>query len=554
MELTGAQIIVESLIDQGVQVVFGYPGGTVINIYDALYDKQDQIRHILTSHEQGAAHAADGYSRSTGKTGVCLATSGPGATNLVTGLATAYLDSIPLVAITGNVTQDMLGRDSFQEVDIVGVTIPIIKHNYFVNDITKLAEIIREAFVIANSGRPGPVLIDIPKDITAIKAEYVPAGRFQKRAIPDPDPTDLALAADMIRESKRPLVYFGGGVVSGNAGEALQAFCRKLCIPSTSSAMGLSAVPYNFPYYLGLVGMHGTPVANQATLLCDLIITVGARFSDRVTGNKSKFIPEAKVLHIDIDASEVNKNILAHHGVAGDARVVLEKLTAALDPSDDTSWGDELMAYKAAHPLPKETIADAVDPRAILEVIRKMDENTIIVTDVGQHQMITAQNYKFSRPRSFISSCGLGTMGYGVGAANGAQVGNPGSRVALITGDGCFHMNLNELAVAVTEKLPIMIFIMHNGVLGMVRQWQKLFYKQRYSSTTLHRETDFVKIAEAFGATGMRIETPDQIDDVVKAAYEAGGPVVVDCIINEDDDVFPIIPPGGSVKDMIRER
>jgi len=552
MEKTGAQIIIETLVEQGVDVVFGYPGGTVINIYDALYDARDRLRHVLTSHEQGAAHAADGYARSTGKTGVVIATSGPGATNLVTGIATAYLDSIPLVAITGNVTRENLGRDSFQEVDIVGVTVPITKHNFFVKDIQALAQTIKDAFVIANSGRKGPVLIDVPKDITVMATDYFPVGRFKPREAKRPHPSTLDDAAQLIMESERPLIYFGGGVISCGAEESLQRFSRNIHAPLATSAMGLSAVPYSFPLYLGLIGMHGTPVANKAASLCDLLIVVGARFSERVTGEKSKFATGAKILHIDIDASEISKNMPAYSHIVGDAGEILRELMDRIPQQDNTPWTHQILDFRAKHPMPQNAMPRGIDPRLVLASIQqRVPEDAIITTDVGQHQMITCQHYRFTKPRTFLSSCGLGTMGYGMGAAVGAAVGNPQTRTVLVTGDGCFHMNMAELAVAVTENLPIVVVIMHNGVLGMVRQWQKLFFNQRYSNTTLNRKTDFVKIAEAFGAKGLRLTENDSIDETIEAALREKGPVVIDCIVSENEDVFPIIPPGGTEEDMI---
>lgn len=552
MEKTGAQIVAETLIEQGVDVVFGYPGGTVINLYDALYDVRDRLRHVLASHEQGAAHAADGYARSTGKTGVCIATSGPGATNLVTGIATAYLDSIPLVAITGNVTRENLGRDSFQEVDIVGVTVPITKHNFFVKDVSKLAQTIQDAFTIANSGRKGPVLIDIPKDVTIETAEYFPVGKFQPREPKQPKPAYLDEAARMLLEARRPLIYFGGGVISCGAEEQLMELAKRLGAPLASSAMGLSAVPYDFPQYLGLIGMHGTPVANRAAGSCDLLVVVGARFSDRVTGDKSKFATGARILHIDVDESEISKNMPAYRFVVGEAGQVLQELLYRVPRQDNAPWLQELMEYKEKYPLPVNACPDGIDPREVLSELQKsVPGDTIIATDVGQHQMITAQHYRFTHSRTFISSCGLGTMGYGMGAAVGCAVGNPGRRVVLITGDGCFHMNMAELAVAVTEKLPIVVVVMRNGVLGMVRQWQKLFFDRRYSATTLNRQTDFVKLAEAFGAKGLRLERGEDIPAVLSQALAAEGPVVVDCVLSANEDVFPIIPPGGSEQDMI---
>lgn len=552
MELTGSQILIESLLEQDVEVIFGYPGGNAINIYDALWQYRDRLRHVLASHEQGAAHAADGYARATGRVGVCMATSGPGATNLVTGIATAYLDSIPMVAITANVPRDLLGRDTFQEVDITGVTVPITKHNYFVWDSSQLAATVREAFEVAASGRPGPVLIDIPKDVTGELLEYRPAGHYELRPLPQPKEKALSQAVKMLEAAEKPLICFGGGVLAAGAEDALQHFAQKAHAPLVSTSRGLSAVPYNFPLYMGLLGMHGTPAANYAVSECDLLITVGARFSDRVTGSKPAFAKNAKIIHIDIDPSELGKNIRADCQVVGDAKEVLDALTGLIPQLTHSQWGHSLLAYRASNPIPEMAQTEGIDPRSVLGAIRAIGgASTLLVTDVGQHQMIAAQHYKFSKPRTFLSSLGLGTMGYGMGAAVGAKIGCPGSPVALVTGDGCFHMNMNELAVAVTEQLPMVIVIMNNGVLGMVRQWQKLFYQSHFSATTLNRKTDFVKLAEAMGAKGVRITQPEEVKPVLEAAFAADGPVVIDCIIDPGVDVFPIIPPGGSSRDMI---
>ncbi|MDR2655178.1 MAG: biosynthetic-type acetolactate synthase large subunit [Oscillospiraceae bacterium] len=556
MKLTGAQIVIESLIEQGVEHIFGYPGGSILNIYDALYSRSDKIRHVLSSHEQGAAHAADGYARSTGKVGVVFATSGPGATNLITGIATAYLDSVPMVAITCNVTKELLGRDSFQEVDISGVTVPITKHNFFAKDIETLADIIRQAFVIAGSGRPGPVLIDIPKDVTAESCEYVPAGRYKKRPNPIIKKDEIDKAVGLINDSRKPCIYYGGGVISSGASESLQAFAKKILAPLAPSAMGLSAAPYTNPQYLGMIGMHGTPAANEAANGCDLLITVGARFSDRVTGDKSKFAKHAKVLHIDIDESEISKNIKAFAHITGDADEVLRLLLERAEEKTDNSWLRYIQEYSKQAPLPDNLSEDdsVVMQDVIAGIHRRTAENTVIVTDVGQHQMITAQRYPFLHPRTWLSSLGLGTMGYGMGAAIGAKIGNPEKPVVLISGDGCFHMNMNEFAAAVTENIPIKVFVMSNGVLGMVRQWQTLFYGKRYSSTILSRKTDIVKFAEAMGGTGFRINKKSEISEVVKQALAADGPVIVDCVIDKDESVYPIIPPGKTPKDAIMGR
>ena len=510
MKMNGSQILIQALIDQGVDTIFGYPGGSVLNIYDALYERSEDIRHIITSHEQGAAHAADGYARSTGKCGVCLATSGPGATNLVTGIATAYMDSIPMVAITGNVPNDLLGRDSFQEVNITGITMPITKHNFIVQNVEDLAAVVRKAFVIANSGRKGPVLIDIPKDVTAAHSEYVKLPRYRIRKLPKVDDVVFEQALEVIRRAERPMIYAGGGIISSNATRELMNFSRHMDIPICCSMMGLGSVPYDYDLYMGMLGMHGTPVSNYATLNTDLIIAIGSRFSDRVAGNRR--MPETK--------------------------------------HDD--WTGTLKDFKTKLGLPKPKPGENVDPRDLALTLHEIvGEDAIIVTDVGQHQMIMAQYYQFSRPRSWISSCGLGTMGYGMGAAIGAKVANPHRPVILVTGDGSFHMNMNEMAAAVSANIPIVVLVFNNHVLGMVRQWQTLFYDHRYSHTTIDRQTDFVKLAEAFGGKGLRIQTRHDIKGVMKEALSSRVPCIVDCWIDKDDCVYPIIPPGKSGKDII---
>lgn len=552
MKMNGSQILIQALIDQGVDTIFGYPGGSVLNIYDALYERSDDIHHIVTSHEQGAAHAADGYARSTGKTGVCLATSGPGATNLVTGIATAYMDSIPVVAITGNVPNDLLGRDSFQEVNIAGITMPITKHNFIVQNVEDLAYVVRKAFVIANSGRKGPVLIDIPKDVTAALTEYVKLPRYRIRKLPKVDDAKFEEALEAIRQAKRPMIYAGGGVISSNATRELLKFSKHMDIPVCCSMMGLSSVPYDYDLYLGMIGMHGTPVSNYATLNTDLIIAIGARFSDRVAGNRKEFGKDAKIIHFDIDASEISKNVATDISIVGDARYILKKMIARMPETKHKEWIDTLKAFKDKKDLPKPRGDDKVDPRDLALTLHNIvGEDAIIATDVGQHQMIMAQYYQFSRPRSFISSCGLGTMGYGMGAAIGAKVANPHRPVILVSGDGSFHMNMNEMATAVSEQLPIVILIFNNTVLGMVRQWQTLFYDHRYSNTSIERKTDYVKLAEAFGGKGLRIKTHQDIEPVMKEALSSKVPCIVDCWIDKDDCVYPIIPPGKSGKDII---
>ena len=552
MKMNGSQILIQALIDQGVDTIFGYPGGSVLNIYDALYERSEDIRHIVTSHEQGAAHAADGYARSTGKTGVCMATSGPGATNLVTGIATAYMDSIPVVAITGNVSNDLLGRDSFQEVNIAGITMPITKHNFIVQNVDDLAAVVRKAFVIANSGRKGPVLIDIPKDVTAAVTDYVKLPRFRIRKLPKVDDVVFENALEEIRKAKRPMIYAGGGVLSSNAAKELLQFSKHMDIPISCSMMGLSAVPYDYDLYLGMIGMHGTPVSNYATLNTDLIIAIGARFSDRVAGNRDEFGKNAKIIHFDIDASEISKNVASDISIVGDAKYILKKMIQNMPETKHTEWTDTLKAFKTKVGLPTAKPGDGVDPRDLALTLHEIvGEDAIIVTDVGQHQMIMAQYYQFSRPRSFVSSCGLGTMGFGMGAAIGSKIANPNRPVVLVTGDGSFHMNMNEMAVAVSENIPIVVLIFNNTVLGMVRQWQTLFYEHRYSNTPIDRKTDYVKLAEAFGAKGLRIHNRHEIEKVMKEAINSKVPCIVDCIIDKDDCVYPIIPPGKSGKDII---
>lgn len=552
MEMTGAQILIQSLLDQDVDVVFGYPGGAVLNIYDAMFERQHDLLHIVSSHEQGAAHAADGYARSTGKTGVVLATSGPGATNLVTGIATAYHDSVPLIAITGNVSTGLIGRDSFQEVDIVGITNPITKHNYIVKDVKDLARIVQEAFVIANSGRKGPVLIDIPKDVTAQKTEYQKLPRYQPRKHAQPTKKEYDTALQAIQNAKRPLIYAGGGVVFSDASSQLVAFAHKIGAPVCVSMMGITCMQNDDPLYLGMIGMHGTATANIAARDCDLLIAVGSRFSDRVAGNREKFAANATILHIDIDPCEISKNVSAELSLLGNAPTVLSELTDHIEQQDNAPWIHTLLEHKAYHALPAAVNQEELTPREILTKLQTYaGKDAVIVTDVGQHQMLTAQYYPFTQPRTFLSSCGLGTMGYGLGAAIGAQVGNPGKPVVLITGDGSFHMNLNELAVAVSQNLPVIVLVMNNGVLGMVHQWQRLFYQQRYAYTEINRATDFVKLAESFGAVGLRVTQRDEINQTLKKAFSAGRPCVIDCVIDRKERVYPIIPPGGTADDMI---
>ncbi|MCI9311778.1 MAG: biosynthetic-type acetolactate synthase large subunit [Erysipelotrichaceae bacterium] len=552
MMLNGAQILIQALIDQGTDTIFGYPGGSVLNIYDALYDKQDEIHHVLTSHEQGAAHAADGYARSTGKTGVCLATSGPGATNLVTGIATAYMDSVPMVAITGNVASDLIGRDSFQEVDIAGITMPVTKHNFIVHDVKELAQTVRLAFEIANSHRPGPVLIDIPKDVSAAVCEYEPLPKFEKRPLPQYQESNMKQALAAIRKAQRPLIYAGGGVLAANACGELLAFSKQTQTPICCSAMGLSCVPYDYEDYLGMIGMHGTPVANYATLNADLIIALGARFSDRVAGKRDAFGKHSQIIHIDIDASEISKNVNCDIALIGDAKQILQRLLDDAGTYTHSEWCHTLRDFKTKVALPQAAAGERVDPRDFMVTLHEiLGDDAIIVTDVGQHQMIAAQYYPYAKPRSFISSCGLGTMGYGMGAAIGVKTAHPNRPVVLISGDGSFHMNMNEMACAVSQQLPIIVLVFNNSVLGMVRQWQTLFYHKRYSQTSIQRQTDFVKLAEAFGANGYRIAYRKDIMPILKTAIATKRPCIIDCIIDPDDCVYPIIPPGKGADEIL---
>lgn len=552
MEISGAKIIMETLVEQGVDTVFGYPGGQVINLYDELHNYRDKINHILTAHEQGAAHAADGYARASGKVGVCIATSGPGATNLVTGIATAHLDSVPIVAITGNVPCSFIGTDSFQEVDIMDITMPITKHNFIVKDVADLADTLRLAFKIAKSGRPGPVLVDVPKDVQVNKAEFVNKPVEQPYTVIKASDEKLEAAAELIKNAEKPFIYCGGGIIAGNASEEVIALAEKIDAPIGCSMMGISAVPSDHPKFLGMQGMHGHYASSMAENEADLIIAAGARFSDRSTGNKEKFAKNAKIIHIDIDKAEINKNIPAYLGIAGDVKDILSRLAAMAEKKNLPEWSERVNELKK---IENSTIkpSKALTPYNIIDIISSVaDDDTIITTDVGQHQMWTAQRYGFRKPRTFISSGGLGTMGFGMGAAIGANLA-VNKKTVLITGDGSFGMNLNELATAVSLNIPLVIVIMNNGVLGMVRQMQNVFFDKHYSNTTLSRKTDFVKLAVAFGAVGIKADTVEDFRSAFNKAYAMNSPVVIDCAINPDELVLPMLPSDGSLDDIITE-
>lgn len=553
MQLTGAEIVIECLKEQGVDTVFGYPGGAILNVYDALYKHSGEIRHILTSHEQGASHAADGYARATGKVGVCFATSGPGATNLVTGIATAYMDSIPIVAITCNVGVSLLGKDSFQEIDITGITMPITKHNFIVKDITKLADTIRKAFNIARSGRPGPVLIDIPKDITAAKTNYecVEIEPYY------PDSSNISeseveTAVAMIKKAKRPYIFVGGGAVLSDASDELMEFVNKVDAPVTDSLMGKGAFPGTDPRYTGMLGMHGTKASNYGVSGCDLLIVIGARFSDRVTGNTKTFAKKAKILQFDVDPAEMNKNVMITAGVVGDIKEVLKKINAKLEPQSHTEWVEMVEGYKKDYPL-KYHPEGLSGPFVVEEIYKQTKGDAVIVTEVGQHQMWAAQYYKYTKARTLLTSGGLGTMGYGLGASLGAKMGCPEKTVVNIAGDGCFRMNMNEIATAVRHQIPIIEVVINNHVLGMVRQWQNLFYEQRYSATILNDGVDFVKLAEAMGAVGIRATTRDEFKEAFAKALTLQKPVLIDCQIDCDDKVWPMVAPGAAISDVFDE-
>lgn len=550
MQLTGADILIRTLIEQGCDTVFGYPGGQILNVYDSLYKYQNEIRHMLTAHEQGAAHAADGYARATGKVGVVMSTSGPGATNLVTGIATAYLDSIPLVAICGNVPTTQIGTDSFQEIDITGVTLPITKHNYFVGSVDNLADTIREAFALAQSGRPGPVLIDVPKDVQTAVCDYEPQAPVQPEERHAAKDVRIKEAAALINASKRPFIYFGGGLITSEAQEEMLALAEKIDAPIGCSLMGLSGIPTDHPRFLGMQGMHGHYASSMAMHDADLIISLGVRFNDRVTGNREKFAKLAQIIHIDVDGSELSKTVNSACGLRGDVKLTLQKLIPLVNAEQKPDWKKAVKALK-------ETENDYLDIRpgltprnAIMTLNKHLGENTAVATDVGQHQMWAAQNVNFKKPRRFISSGGLGTMGFGLGAAIGAAVGT-GERSVLVTGDGSFGMCLNELTTAVTYNVPVVILLMNNGVLGMVRQWQTLFFNKHYSNTILDRKTDFVALARAFGADGEAVDTVAALDKAFEHAFSCDGPYVIDCRIDKDEFVLPMLPPGGSMDDII---
>ena len=550
MQLTGAEIIIECLKEQKVDTVFGYPGGAILNVYDALYKHSDEIQHILTSHEQGASHAADGYARATGKVGVCLATSGPGATNLVTGIATAYMDSVPVVAITANVGKPLLGRDSFQEVDIAGIVMPITKHSFIVKDITMLADTLRKAFYIAKSGRPGPVLVDVTKDVTAATYEYsVRRPATINREVETIRKEDLETAAQMIEEAKKPYIFVGGGSVISGASKEISELAHKIQAPVCDSLMGKGAFSGEDPLYTGMLGMHGTKTSDLGVTQCDLLIVLGARFSDRVTGNASKFAKNAKILQIDVDAAEINKNIRTHASVVGDLKTVLRKLNARLDPINHEEWLAHIERLKDMYPLRynKEVLTG---PYIMEEIYKVTGGDAIICTDVGQHQMWAAQYYHYTKPRTFLSSGGLGTMGYGLGACIGAQIGQPDKVCINIAGDGCFRMNMNELATASRYNIPIIQVVINNQVLGMVRQWQTLFYGKRYSQTVLKDKVDFCKVAEGLGCTAIRVTKKEEVAPAIEKAIALKAPVMIECMIPEDDKVFPMVPAGAPISEV----
>ncbi|MFI3211752.1 MAG: biosynthetic-type acetolactate synthase large subunit [Eubacteriales bacterium] len=548
MQLTGAEIVIECLKEQGVNTVFGYPGGTILNVYDALYKHQDEIFHVLTSHEQGAAHAADGYARATGKVGVCLATSGPGATNLVTGIATAFMDSVPMVAITANVNLPLLGKDSFQEVDIAGVTMPITKHGYIVKDVTILADTLRKAFTIAKSGRPGPVLVDITKDVTANLCEFEPEKPEKIKHWNRFNEDDIENAITLIKEAKKPYIYLGGGAVISGASKAVREFAKLVDCPVCDTLMGKGAFDGYDELYTGMIGMHGTKTSNFGVSECDLLISLGARFSDRVIGNSTMFARNAKVLQIDIDAAEIDKNIKTYASVVGDLKDVLTFINARLEQQDHKEWTTHIKGLKAKYPLRYDE-SQLCCPYVIEEIDRVTEGKAIITTDVGQHQMWAAQFYKYTSPRTFLSSGGLGTMGYGLGACIGAKMGQPEKICINVAGDGCFRMNMNELATASRYQIPIIQVVINNHVLGMVRQWQTLFYDHRYSQTILDDGVDFCKVAVGLGCEAIKVTTKEEVGPAIEKAIALKKPVLIECVIHEDDKVFPMVPAGAAISD-----
>ncbi len=553
MQLTGAQIVIECLKEQGVDTVFGYPGGAILNVYDELYKHSHEITHVLTSHEQGASHAADGYARATGRVGVCFATSGPGATNLVTGIATAYMDSVPMVALTCNVGVSLLGKDSFQEIDIAGITTPITKHNFIVKDVAKLAETIRRAFRIAQKGRPGPVLVDIPKDVTEKKTEFTPIVIEQEERFAEYITEEsLERAAELICRSQKPYIFVGGGAVISEASEELLEFVEKVQAPVADSLMGKGAFDGNHRFYTGMLGMHGTKTSNYGVSECDLLIAIGVRFSDRVTGNAKKFAKNAKILQFDIDPAEINKNILTDAHIIGDVKEILTRLNQKISQQEHKEWVDKILKYKETYPL-KYADAGLSGPYIIQEIYRQTKGDAILVTEVGQHQMWAAQFYRYSRPRTLITSGGLGTMGYGLGAAIGAQMACMDKQVVNVAGDGCFRMNMNEIATAVRQKLPLIQVVINNHVLGMVRQWQTLFYEQHYSATVLNDSVDFAKLADAMGAKGVRVTDREEFQKAFAEALESKMPVLIDCIIDSDDKVWPMVAPGTAISEAFDE-
>ena len=553
MLLTGSDIVIQSIIDEGVDLVFGYPGGQVINLYDSLYKYKDKIKHVLTCHEQSAAHAADGYARATGKVGVCIATSGPGATNLVTGIATAYMDSIPLVAITGNVPMNLLGKDSFQEVDITGITMPITKHNYIVKDINKLQEVINEAFYIAKEGRPGPVLIDIPKNIQIEKTEYKKRSPWKvERKEFSIKEEKVQKAIEMINDAQKPFIYVGGGAIASDASKEVLDLAERINAPICNSLMARGVIPTDYPLYTGMIGMHGTKASNISATKCDLFIALGARFSDRVISNQEN-LREAKIIHIDVDPAEINKNVKVDLSIIGDLKSVLERINPKVTPKKNEGWLEKVNYLKGLKAY-KEDNGDNLTPEFFFNTLNKLDPgNLIISTEVGQHQMWAAQYYNFKKPRTLITSGGLGTMGFGFGASIGAQFGKPDCKVINIAGDGSFMMNCQEMATAVSNNLPLVVVVMNNNVLGVVRQWQTLFFDGRYSNTTLNRKTDLVKFAEAFGATGYRVTARSELEDILKKALKADGPVLIDYRIEEDKKVFPMVAPGAPINQIMTE-